>query len=266
MGLELAEIFINIEDKFSIEIEEEELWFDKSQQANVDEYTDQLTVKFLCDLVERKIQEKNKGISSFPNILCRVGDSVRETLSKQFNISDPTRIVNELSLEQLADFSASPISAGFWRQLRKIRKDDADELKTIKSYLLYREYVSAFKILVLPLGITVVFSVWLWILLLKNVSNFLVILLVPIGILFGILFGIRAIVNWTRRRNRSQITVGEIIDYIVDKKRDRSVRADGLPYSREEIEQGVIKILCESLFVKPEDITMGTRLIKDLRL
>jgi acyl carrier protein len=268
MGIDILDIVFRLEKKFSILIERsdftgsEEEWINKSQQENADKYINQLTVKFLCDLVEQKIQKKNKGIDSFPNMLHEAGNSVRETLSKQFNISDPTRIANELSLDQLADFSASPISTGFWQQFRTIRKDDADELKTIKSYLISREYVSAFKTLALSFGITSALCGWLLIsgLLRKDVLYFLTVLFAPSGILFGI----RAIVNWTRCGNKSQITVAEIINYIVDQKRDHSVRADGLPYSREEIEQSVAEVLCESLAVNPEKITQDARIIKDL--
>jgi acyl carrier protein len=296
MGVDILDIVFNIEKKYCVTIERSDLIPDevlaKSQGKSFDEYTDRFTVKFLCDLVERKIREKNEGIL-FPNVLQEVGDSVREILSKQFNIPEPvwaagfapeqplhvvalacsasrrlerlqhitdtTRITNELSLGQLADLAGLPVSGGFWRRFRKGRQDDTDELKMIKSYLISREYISAFKTLVLLFGITFVFFVWFFIADWSSVD------VLKIGaVLSCILFGIRAIVNWARSGSRSRITVADIINYIVDKKRDHSVRADGQPYSREEIEQGISDILCDCLALKPEKITPDARIIKDL--
>ncbi|MGL4594389.1 MAG: hypothetical protein ACRCUY_06630 [Thermoguttaceae bacterium] len=45
---------------------------------------------------------------------------------------------------------------------------------------------------------------------------------------------------------------------------DRSVRADGLPYTPEEILQGVTEALCEALAVEPEKVTLDAGIIKDL--
>jgi acyl carrier protein len=263
MGVDILDIVFHIEKKYYITIDRSDLIPDEVLgQKNIDEYLDRFTVKFLCDLVEQKIREKNKEINSFPNVLQEVGNSVRETFSKQFNIPDTTKITNELSLEQLANLSASPIHAGFWRQLRKRRKDDTDELKMIKSYLISREYVSVFKTLALSFVITFAFFVWLFISDWEgvNVLKILAALFVPSCVLFGI----RAIVNLTKSRSGSKITVAEMINYIVDQKRDHSVRTDGQPYSRKEIEQDIAEILCDCLALKPEKITPDARIVKDL--
>lgn len=256
MGIDLLDIVYRLEKNFSIRIDradivDSEEWNrtvrskEKTQQELQNEFVDKLTVRFLCDLVEQKIREKNEGIDRFPNMLRQVEDSVRETLSEHFNIADSSGIKRVFRLEQLAHLSESPLAVDFWKRFHKIRQDDSDEWKSIKAFALSREYVSAWKTCFLSFGITFVLCIWLWIIgcLWKDVSHFLIVLFVP-GI---ILFGLRFVINWTRHNKPSQIAVGEIIDYLVDRKRDHSVRADGLPYSRAEIEKIVADTLIESL-------------------
>ncbi|MDR1480823.1 MAG: hypothetical protein LBJ00_18000 [Planctomycetaceae bacterium] len=216
-------------------------------------------------MVEQKIREKNRGIDFFPNTLQEVSDSARETLAEKFNITDTTQITDDLSLSRLADFSASPIPCNFWQQLRKIQKDDTDELKMIKSYIISREYISAFKTLMLSVAISLGFmfllsflptmSLSIW-----NEDTILAVLFAPSVILFGR----RAILNWIRRNKKSKIKVTEIINHIVKQKHKHSVRPDGQPYTRKEIEQGIAEILCDILGVKPKKITPDARLTKDL--
>ena len=273
MGIDLLDIVYRLEKNFSIRIDRADIvdpeeWNqtvrskEKTQQELQDEFIDKLTVKFLCDLVEQKIREKNEGADSFPNMLRQVEDSVLKMLSEQFNVSDSSAIKRDFRLEQLAHLSESHLTPNFWKRFHRISKDDSDEWKSIKTYVLSREYVSAWKTFSLSFGMTFVLCVWLWIIgcLWKDVFYFLVVLLVPLIILFGIRF----VINWTRRKKPSQVTVGEIIDYLVDQKRDHSVRADGLPYSRVEIEQIVADALVESLAVDLEEIKPEARIIKDL--
>jgi len=221
-----------------------------------------LTVKSICDLVEQKIREKNEGVNGFPNVLLQVNNSVLETLAKQFNIADPSKIDTKFRLNQLADLSVSPLSTAFWKRFYRIQRNDLSELKAIKVYVLSRELVSAWNTLYLSSVITISFFILLliggffW----DGVLYFLTALFVP-GI---ILFGLRSIVNRQRSYKASRVTVGEIIDYLADQRQDRSVRADGLPYSRTEIEQCVAKILCEVLAIELEEIKPESRLIQDL--
>ena len=268
MGLDLLDIVYRLEKNFSIKIDREDFlgseedWDNKPTQQTFDEYADRLTVKFLCDLVERKIREKNDKADVFPNVLLAVGHSVRQTLAKTFGIADQKTVREDYRLAQLAKMAASPLPVGFWRRLRKMRKDDPDELKEIKAFLRSREYISAEKTMALSLGITFVWCLWLGIIgqLWKDISSFLVVLFVP-GV---ILFGLRFVFNGTYRRKFSDVTVGEIIKNIADRQRDHSVRADGLPYSREEIEQFVAETLVEALAVDPKEIKPEAKLIKDL--
>jgi acyl carrier protein len=274
MGLDFVEIMCSIDDKFFIELDEydidlmfgnKEYQSKKSRWEITQEINQRLTVRFLCDLVEQKIREKNRGIDFFPNTLQEVSDSARETLAEKFNITDTTQITDDLSLSRLADFSASPIPCNFWQQLRKIQKDDTDELKMIKSYIISREYISAFKTLMLSVAISLGFmfllsflptmSLSIW-----NEDTILAVLFAPSVILFGR----RAILNWIRRNKKSKIKVTEIINHIVKQKHKHSVRPDGQPYTRKEIEQGIAEILCDILGVKPKKITPDARLTKDL--
>jgi hypothetical protein len=267
MGLDLAELLVMIQEDFSIRIgeEDEDVLFNKLPQESVEEYDARFTVGFLCDWVERQIQKKNEGIDSFSNILPEVSNSVRETLAKQFKISNPAQISTESSLEQLANLSASPLTTKFWRRLRKIRKNDTDELKAIKSYIVSRECIDVVD--TAALSCVIVFVLCFSLVVVETLLFFyytgqflFAAFVVPIGILFGI----RVLVNWVRCGRKSQITVAEIINHIVDKKRDHSVHIDGSPYSREEIEQDVIKIVSDvsgAMF-----ITMDMHIIKDLNL
>ncbi|MDR1480825.1 MAG: hypothetical protein LBJ00_18010 [Planctomycetaceae bacterium] len=252
MGLDFVDVMICIEDKFLIEIRE-----GAEKLRDVEE---------LCDWVEQKIREKNEGIESFPNISKTVSDSVHKILAEKFNIADTTQITDDLSLSRLADFSASPIPYNFWQQLRKIQNDDTDELKMIKSYMISCDYLSVFNTMLasvfLFIGITfwcvIVFPLVLGYHLLTSWRT--VIALFTPSIMF---FGIQPIFNWIQRNKKSKITVAEIINHIVKQKHKHSVRTDGQPYSRKEIEQGVLEILHERLSINGE-ITLDDRLVEDL--
>ena len=207
-----------------------------------------LTVGALCDLVENKIRAKNKGIDTFPNISLQISHSVPKTLAKCFNIADSSRVIQEMRLEQLAGLSDTPLPKNFWRRFYKICRGDPDKLKTIKVCVRSRELVSTWKTFCWSFVITLIWAlvlylgstVWLccnalgsygtlWI---DDVRLFLTVLFIPGFVLFGFQFA----VNWNRCGQAPRMTVAEIIHDIGEQRTDRSVRADGLPYSRKEIE------------------------------
>ena len=230
-----------------------------------------LTVKFLCDLVECKIREKNEDINDFPNMLLQAGNSVTETLAKQFNIADSSKIDQKLRLEQLTDMSDPPLPTDFWRRFYKIQRNETSELRAIKACVRSRMFVSIWKTTYLTITISLVCGIILWLgsvvwlhnaLWLNDVFYLLTVLFVLLPIF--ILFGLRHVVNWKRCHHPSRVTVGEIIDVLVDLRPDHSVRGDGIPYSREEIEQIVAEVLCETLGVKPEEIRPEANIFHDL--
>ena len=282
MGLDLLDIVFRLEKTFSIRIEAGDI-FDLSGWKDLDrtkplskEFADKITVKTLCDLVEYKIRMKNDGIGEFPNVSFQVTNSVSKTLATCFNITDSSKIEQKLRLEQLVDLADSPLSPDFWRRFHKICRGDPDELKTIKTYARARVFISKWKTFCWSFGITFVWglmlylgsTVWLcyntlvvrgtmWI---DDFENFLTVLFIP-GI---ILFGLQYATNWKRCGQASRITVEDIINHLCEQRTDHSVRADGFPYSRAEIEQGVAEILCEALAVKPEEIKPEARIVTDL--
>ena len=67
-----------------------------------------------------------------------------------------------------------------------------------------------------------------------------------------------------RRNWPPNLTVGDLIIGLAEQRPDRSVRADGLPYTQEEILQGVTEALCEALAVEPDEVTLDARIYKDL--
>ena len=222
-----------------------------------------LTVGTLCGIVENKIRAKNNGIDTFPNISLQVSHSVPKTLAKCFNIADSSRIVQEMRLEQLAGLS--PLPKNFWRQFYKRFKDDSDELKAIKVCVRSCELVSAWDTSFWSFFVTFVSCLWFWLGVVFDffhfdVLPFLTVLFIPSLVLFGSRF----VMNWKRCGQASRVTVGEIIDALVEQRPDHSVRADGLPYNRKEIEQIVAEILCEALAVKPEEVRPEARIIHDL--
>ena len=197
-----------------------------------------LTVGALCDLVENKIRAKNKGIDTFPNISLQISHSVPKTLAKCFNIADSSRVIQEMRLEQLAGLSDTPLPKNFWRQFHKRFLDDSDELKAIKVCVRSRELVSAWDTFLWSFFVTFVMGLWFWLALAFDFFDFdilsfiIVVLLIPSLALSGLRFA----VNWKRCGQASRVTVGKIIDTLVEQRPDHSVRADGLPYSRKEIE------------------------------
>ena len=279
MGIDLLDIVFRLEKMFSIHIERKDIFdileLKDTNNPPASDAIDKFTVKTLCDVVEHKIRKKNEGIGDFPNVSLQVANSVPKTLATYFNIADSSKIERKLRLEQLVDLADSPLPVGFWRRFHKICRGDPDELKTIKVYVRSRELVSAWGMFWRSFGITLLWglmlylgsTVWLccntlrgnalWI---DDVKNFLTILFIPAIILFGLRF----IVNWKRCGQASCVTIEEIINDLGEQRADRSVRADGLPYSRTEIEQGVAEVLCEALAVKPEKIKPEARIIKDL--
>ena len=306
MGIDLLDIVYRLEKAFSIKIERDDLIpvdiFNDTQgkyvvngeltilglkeikrrmpSANLSSFEKKptiqslatiLTVGTLCDLVENKISEKNKEVGEFPNALLQVSNSVSETLSKQFNISDTPKIERNLRLEQLARLSDSPLPSDAWRRFHKIRRTDPDELKSIKTCARSLVLISIWKTsysaiiisLVCGLALWLCSAVWLhnifWI---NDVLYLSTVLFVLAPII--ILFGVRFVVNWKRCGRASRVTVGEIIDYLVDRRPDHSIRADGLPYSRSEIERIVGDTLCEALAVEPKEVRPEARIFHDL--
>jgi len=223
-----------------------------------------LTVGTLCDLVEQKVREKNKD-GNFPNVSLQISNSVSETLSKHFNIADSSKIDRNLHLEQLAGLSDAPLSPDVWRQFYKICRDDPDDLKTIKVCIRSQELVSTWDAFCWSLIITIIVGVWFWNGIALGFFYFDVLSCITVLSIPGvILFGSRFVMNWKRCGRAPRTTVGEIIDYLVGQRPDRSIRADGLPYRREEIEQIVADILCEVLAVEPEKVTPKARILHDL--
>jgi len=230
-----------------------------------------LTVGTLCDIVENKIREKNEVNNEFPNVLLQVSNSVSETLSKHFNIADSSKIERNLRLEQLADLSDSPLPSDVWRRFHKIRRDDPVELKAIKTCVRSRVFIPIWKTSYWAITISLVCGLMLWLCIAMWLHNALrindfVYLLTVLLVLAPIFIssGLRFAVNWKRCGRASRIMVGEIIDCLVEQRPDHSVRADGLPYSREEIEHTVAEILCEVLAVEPKEVRPESRLIHDL--
>ena len=230
-----------------------------------------LTVGTLCDIVEQKIRKKNEDASGFPNVLLQINTSVSKMLAMCFNIADTEKIKRELRLEQLISLSDTPLPTDFWKRFHKIQRAEPNEWKAIKTYVRSRVLISIWKTSYWALTISLICGVIFWlgstVLLLEafwinDILFLLMALFVPAPI--PILFGFRFVANWKRCGQASRVTVGEIIDYLVDQRPNRSVRGDGLPYSREEIEQGVAVALCESLGVTPEEIRPEARIYQDL--
>lgn len=84
-----------------------------------------------------------------------------------------------------------------------------------------------------------------------------------------VIVGILILIFWTGYDNYRcrtcvpNITLGEITDEIIA-QRKRSLKKDGSPYTREEIEEVVKAALCEALAVKPKDVTPEKDLVRDL--
>ena len=121
-----------------------------------------LTVGTLCDIVEQKIRKKNEKVRDFPNVSLQVNRSVSKMLSMCFNISDTDNIERELRLEQLVSLSDTPLPTDFWRQFHKIRRDEPDELKAIKTYVRSCVLISIWKTSFWALTISLICGVALW--------------------------------------------------------------------------------------------------------
>ncbi|MCL2743274.1 MAG: hypothetical protein FWE67_05430, partial [Planctomycetaceae bacterium] len=182
-----------------------------------------------------------------------------------------SKIELNLRFEQLARLSDSPLPSDAWRRFHKIRRTDPDELKSIKTCARSLVLISIWKTSYSAIIISLVCGLALWlcsavwfhnIFWINDVLYLLTVLFVLAPIIT--LFGLRFVVNWKRCGQAPRVTVGEIVNYLVNKRPDHSVRADGLPYSREEIEQFVAEVLCESLAVKPEEIRPEARIVHDL--
>ncbi len=112
MGVDILDIVYRLEKKFSIRIDrdnivDQEEWKrvvrskQKTQKELHDEFVDRFTVKFLCDLVEQKIREKNEGIDDLPYGRAEIEHFVAEALIealavKPEEIKPDARIIKDL--------------------------------------------------------------------------------------------------------------------------------------------------------------------------
>ncbi len=276
MGVDLLDIVYRLEKTFSIRIDREGFfgpmseWDEalrsgqKTQQQLFDKYSDRLTVKFLCDLVERRIREKNEGIDTFPDFLAETKKSVHGALAEFFDITNPSLIEGDDTLAALCEKAKIPSPR--WSQLYRIRKSDTPTLKLIKMQVSSRELISSGKALWQSITVPIILYVLLLLfgsfLLSRELVGLLAIAVWSLPIV--LFFERRFVINRFRSRRPPRITVDELIQELVKLRPDHSVRADGISYSRAEIEQAVAEALIEALAVKPEEIKPEARIIKDL--
>ena len=95
-----------------------------------------------------------------------------------------------------------------------------------------------------------------------------------LGLVFPLLFLVPGTILWLSIWNRQcqtnhnvsppNVTLGEIAEQIVS-RHQKSLKDNGSPYTRTEIEEIVKKILCDELAIRnPEKVTPESDLIRDL--
>ncbi len=249
MGLDFVEVMMAIEDKFGVTIVSGE--FDLPEKK--------VLVKDLYDIVERNTCKQAAAVLESQGFQEKTFEDVRHTFADGLELAQSDFWDKETTLKQLYDQIPTGKRKKIWKKFRshyKIRTQS-----TILHFVnaKYKRHLLAAWcgyfafVFVIPACVGQCF----W----------------QLGLVVPVIFFVPGSIFWLylwgeiceRHRNAipPNVTLGEIADHIIVQHR-KSLKEDGSPYTRSEIEEIVKQILCCELGLKPEDVTPEADLVRDL--
>lgn len=248
MGIDFLDIIYRVEKTFGIRFVREEFDFSQGRYLVGDFY----------DLVERKVCAAAKDILETPDYRGKILNEVKRALSEELDVEDDW--TEETTLGRIYEQIPETERKKTWKQFRTQAPTDSnvnvarivDEKSNRSLKAVWIGYIAFL------LVISLIFLNPL-----VNRGNGVVsfagfVLVAAPSLIFWIKYN-----DYRCYMSVPQLTLGEIVDSVIEQRR-QSLKKDGSPYTREEIEEGVKAALCEALAVKPKDVTPEKDLVRDL--
>ena len=248
MGLEIAEFLIQVEEELGLAIGSDDL--DQSKDW---------TVGDMVDLIEKKIREKETKEILSEQYPLMVAEEVKNTL-ESFSHNLPSGFGHETLMSELFPENRA------WDQFLESDDPVVLEIESAASAFsnhqrIVKNSLALYSLFLVTCGTGAIFlfhnSTYI-------VIPLLLILLVPISYLWWKITK-RKIIG-LNAKSLKQITFADLVQRVT-KERRRYLKTDGLVcrcYTREEIEQLVIKMICDVTAIKIEKITLDRTLVRDL--
>ena len=261
MGIDFLDIMYRLKKELGIRFEREDFHFTPGGKYLVGEF---------YNLVEQKVCKASREILDSPDYWEKMFSEVRQAFAEGLSLSESERWTKETTVRQLYEQIPETERRKTWRKFRKYhvgygiaqKINWAIDSKYPDTPFLIGCLGSLFLFILSPvllIGYYFYAKTWLF---KNNVEWGLGFVFILSVILFWLL-------NWgyidKRRRVNflPNMTLGEVIDQIVLREK-KSLKNDGVPYTREEIEAIVKAALCAALAVKPEEVTPEKDLVRDL--
>ncbi|MCL2623765.1 MAG: hypothetical protein FWD31_08880 [Planctomycetaceae bacterium] len=261
MGVDFLDIMYRVERSLGIRIEPEDFNFITE--------SGKLLVGEFYDVVERKVSKAALETINSPDYWEKTLNDVKQAFSEGLGLPKSENWTKETSLRELYEQIPENERRKTWRNFTKhgngpvVQKTNWAIFAKFKHLPVWIGFSGCLILaLICPLVMTgYYFYSKTWLLTIFDEWIFGLLVFFLGGIFWLLIFcgiNIRCRVNFL-----PEMTLGEIVDFIVLYEK-KSLKEDGSPYTREEIERIVKAALCDALAVKPEDVTPEADIIRDL--
>ncbi|MCL2119368.1 MAG: hypothetical protein FWH27_13180 [Planctomycetaceae bacterium] len=254
MGIDFLDIMYRLEKELGIRFEREDFHFTPGGKYRVGDF---------YDLVERKVCKASREILDLPDYWDKTFNEVRQVFADGLGLPESDRWTKETAIHELYLQIPETERRKTWNNFKRNYSCWWSKYGIIPT--LVRQigphngflWMAQFGYVILAL----VLACLLKQLSLRAGSIAAAVLLFPGSFLCFIL--LNRYYDYRRDKIMPGMTLGEITNEVI-LRRKQSLTKDGLPYTREEIEEIVKVALCEALAVKPEDVTPEADLVRDL--
>ena len=248
MGIDFLDIMYRVERSFGIRLD---------VRKDFDFSSGKYLVGDFYDLVERKVCAASKEILESQNYREKIFRDVKQALSEELDIED--NWTEETTVRQLYEQIPESRRKKTWINFGGENKNPL--INTVENILRSRIHGNlwfawggyVFCVFILSFFIGQFFFQ-------SGLLTFLICFF-PGSLLWSIIW--EKYDKYRRCRHVPEMPLGEIADIIIAHQK-MSLKKDGSPYTREEIEEIVKTVICEALAVKPEDVTPDADMLRDL--
>ena len=253
MGIDFLDIMYRLEKELGIRFEREDFHFTPGGKYRVGDF---------YDLVERKVCKASREILDLPDYWDKTFNEVRQVFADGLGLPESDRWTKETAIRELylqipeterrKTWFNFKRKQSFWWSTNGMILSVIDMKCDGNVWLAWARYVVFVIVLSVVLSFVLGFQ--------ASLLAFSILLL-PGSLIWSFF--------WNKYDDYHQdmivpeMTLGEITNEVI-LRRKQSLKKDGLPYTREEIEEIVKVALCEALAVKPEDVTPEADLVRDL--
>ena len=260
MGVDFLDIMYRLEKELGIRFEREDFIFTPAPIVTLT-----ISVGEFYDLVEQKVCKASREILDSPDYWEKTFNEVRHVFAEGLGFPESERWTKETTMRELYELIPEETRKKTWSNFKKEHScwwSKHGEIISSMIWYINQKYHCIFGlvwmgyiffVIILPLML----GQWLF------QAGFLTtaVLFLP-GSLIWLHFWNRYC-DYHRDMIRLDMTLGKITDQVI-LCRKKILKANGSPYTREEIEAIVKAALCAALAVKPEEVTPEKDLVRDL--